>query len=76
MFYLGLAYFLLGVLGGVLSGMGMGGGTLLIPLLTTFLGVVQKQAQFLNIISFIFMSIFIITINVKAKNYYLMENQL
>ena len=35
-FYL---FFLCGVLGGVLGGMGMGGGTALIPLLTLYLGV-------------------------------------
>lgn len=62
-----ILYLLIGLIGGVLSGMGMGGGTILIPLLTTFLGVAQKQAQFLNIFSFVFMSVFIVTINIKQK---------
>lgn len=42
-----------GALGGILGGMGMGGGTLLIPLLTIFLGVGQKEAQGLNLVSFL-----------------------
>ena len=60
-------YVLIGFFGGILGGMGMGGGTILIPLLTTFLGLYQKQAQFLNIFSFIFMSAFIVTYNIKQK---------
>lgn len=62
-----VVYILLGFLGGILSGMGMGGGTILIPLLTTFLALSQKQAQFLNIFSFIFMAIFIVSFNIKQK---------
>ena len=34
-----ILYVLIGVIGGVLGGMGMGGGTLTIPLLTLFLFV-------------------------------------
>lgn len=52
-FYL---FFLSGVLGGLLGGMGMGGGTALIPLLTIFLGVEQRTAQGINLISFLPMS--------------------
>ena len=44
---------LFGFLGGVLGGMGMGGGTVLIPLLTVFLNVGQKTAQAINLIAFI-----------------------
>ena len=64
---MGFLYVIIGLLGGVLSGMGMGGGTILIPLLTTILGVCQKQAQFLNIISFLFMAIFVVWLNIKNK---------
>ncbi len=46
-------YALAGLLGGILGGMGMGGGTLLIPLLTIFLSVPQKEAQAYNLISFL-----------------------
>lgn len=54
-FYL---YFLAGFLGGIPGGMGMGGGTLLIPLLTLLLRVGQKQAQLCNLLSFLPMALF------------------
>jgi uncharacterized membrane protein YfcA len=44
-------YLLVGALGGVLGGMGMGGGTLLIPALTIFCEVEQHVAQAINLIS-------------------------
>lgn len=58
---------LLGVIGGMAGGMGLGGGTILIPLLTIFLNIVQKQAQFLNVFSFVIMAIFIIFFHIKNK---------
>ena len=58
---------LFGVLGGVLGGMGMGGGTLLIPLLTIFLNISQQNAQGINLIAFLPMSI--IAIIIHAKNH-------
>lgn len=58
---------LLGIVGGVAGGMGLGGGTILIPLLTIFLNVVQKQAQFLNVFSFVIMAVFIIIFHIKNK---------
>jgi len=48
---------LFGFLGGVLGGMGMGGGTVLIPLITIFLGFEQKTAQAVNLLSFIPMAV-------------------
>ncbi|MBQ3213936.1 MAG: TSUP family transporter [Clostridia bacterium] len=60
-------YVLVGVLGGIAGGMGLGGGTILIPLLSIFLGVVQKQAQFFNVFSFVIMAIFVIFIHIKNK---------
>jgi len=56
-----------GVVGGVLGGMGMGGGTLLIPLLTIFGGLNQIEAQAINLIAFIPMAIFAIIIHAKNK---------
>ncbi len=53
-FYL---YLLLGFLGGIPAGMGMGGGTVTIPLLTLIGGVEQKIAQAANLFSFLPMSI-------------------
>lgn len=54
-FYL---YLLLGFLGGVPAGMGMGGGTVTIPLLVLVGGVEQKIAQCANLFSFLPMSVF------------------
>ena len=45
--------FLCGLCGGMLGGMGMGGGTLLIPTLTLFLGFSQKEAQAINLVAFL-----------------------
>ena len=51
-----LVFFLAGLAGGVLGGMGMGGGTVLIPILTVFCGVPQHLAQSVNLLSFLPMS--------------------
>lgn len=56
---------LCGVLSGIIAGMGMGGGTVLIPLLTLLLGVSQKIAQATNLIVFIPLSIFVLAIYFK-----------
>ena len=53
-FYL---YLILGFLGGIPAGMGMGGGTVTIPLLVLLGGVGQKIAQSANLFSFLPMSI-------------------
>ena len=65
-----LEYVLACVLGafcGVFGGMGMGGGTLLIPALTTFFDVEQKIAQSINLISFLPMSAVALFIHLKNK---------
>ena len=56
-----------GIIGGVIGGMGMGGGTLLIPLLTTFCMFDQHTAQAVNLIAFIPMSLFSLMIHAKNK---------
>lgn len=53
------------VLGGVIGGMGMGGGTLLIPLLTLCAGLEQHLAQSINLIAFIPMSVVALVIHKK-----------
>ncbi|MBQ8323087.1 MAG: TSUP family transporter [Clostridia bacterium] len=53
-FYL---YLFLGFLGGIPAGMGMGGGTVTIPLLVLVGGVEQKIAQCANLFSFLPMSV-------------------
>lgn len=59
---------LIGVLSGVVSGTGMGGGTILIFLLTTMLGLEQHVAQATNLIFFIPTAIVAIIVNLKNKN--------
>lgn len=58
-------WIIIGVLGGIAGGMGMGGGTLLIPLVTVLLKFPQKQAQLLNLISFVIMAIFALVVHIK-----------
>ena len=48
-----LLLFVIGAAAGVISGMGMGGGTLLIPALTLLMGIPQRQAQGVNMLSFL-----------------------
>ena len=60
-------FIVFGILGGVIGGMGMGGGTLLIPLLTIFLFVPQKVAQGINLIAFLPMAIAALIIHLKNK---------
>ncbi len=50
-------YLVLGFLGGIPAGMGMGGGTVTIPLLVLFGGVEQKIAQCANLFAFLPMSV-------------------
>ena len=60
-------FIIFGFLAGILGGMGLGGGTVLIPLLTIFLGVTQKLAQGYNLISFLVMAVVAIIIHAKNK---------
>lgn len=56
-----------GIISGVASGLGIGGGTILILVLTIFLGVDQHIAQATNLIFFIPTSISAIIVNFKNK---------
>lgn len=58
---------LTGFVSGIVSGTGMGGGTILILCLSIFLGIEQKVAQATNLIFFIPTSIAAIYVNVKQK---------
>ena len=62
-----LLYILFGLIGGLIGGMGMGGGTLLIPLLTLLGGLSQHLAQSINLLTFIPMAIVAIIIHSKNK---------
>lgn len=58
---------LIGLVSGIVSGTGMGGGTVLILLLTIILGIEQHIAQATNLIFFIPTSIVAIITNWKHK---------
>lgn len=58
---------LMGLIAGIVSGTGMGGGTVLILLLTAFDGIEQHIAQATNLIFFIPTSIVAIIANWKYK---------
>lgn len=63
-----LRYILLalgGIAGGLLGGMGMGGGTLLIPILSVLFKVDQKIAQAINLISFLPTAVVALAIHLK-----------
>lgn len=59
---------LIGSISGILSGIGMGGGTILIFLLNTFAGLEQHLAQATNLIYFIPTAISAIIVNYRDKN--------
>ena len=63
MIYLILA----GLASGIISGMGIGGGIILIPVLTIFLGFDQKVAQGITLLYFIPTAIFALIVHIKNK---------
>ena len=62
-----LWYGLAGLSAGVLGGMGMGGGTVLIPLLSIFCSIGQHSAQAVNLIAFIPMAVVALIFHIKNK---------
>ena len=59
---------LIGIISGIVSGLGMGGGTILILLLTIVMKLEQHVAQATNLIFFIPTSVVAIIVNLKNKN--------
>ncbi|EOD00696.1 sulfite exporter TauE/SafE family protein [Caldisalinibacter kiritimatiensis] len=60
--------FLIGILSGIIGGMGIGGGTILIPALIFFASLKQHQAQGINLITFIPMAIVALITHFANKN--------
>lgn len=60
--------FLIGLISGVISGMGIGGGAILIPSLTLIFDFEQKMAQNINLLYFIPTAIIAIFVHSKNKN--------
>ncbi len=59
---------IVGFAAGVLSGMGVGGGTVLIPALTIFEGADQHVAQTVNLFFFIPTAAAALAVHIKNKN--------
>lgn len=63
-----IGYFIIGLTAGIISGMGIGGGTILIPALDIFFNIEQQIAQSINLIYFIPTAICAVIIHIKNKN--------
>lgn len=59
---------LIGLISGIISGMGIGGGTILIPALSIFFDYNQQSAQNINLIYFIPTAVIALFTHVKNKN--------
>ena len=57
-----------GVLAGIISGMGIGGGTILIPALLFLQDMNQQQAQGINLIYFVPTAVIALITHIKNKN--------
>jgi uncharacterized membrane protein YfcA len=64
-----MLFFIIGLLAGIVSGMGFGGGTVLIPALIFLAGLSQHTAQGVNLA--VFFPAAIVAIGVHAKNGYI-----
>ncbi len=62
--------FLIGLCSYILAGMGLGGGILLIPLLTEVLNVNQLNAQYISLIAYIPAGIILIILSKNNKLFY------
>lgn len=61
-------YLLFGIAFGIVGGMGLGGGIVLIPCLTLFLGTLQHEAQGMTLFAYIPMAIFALVLHMRKKN--------
>ena len=59
---------LIGLFAGIISGMGIGGGMILIPALRLFTDVTQKASQCVNLFYFIPTAVSALFIHIKNKN--------
>ncbi len=57
-----------GFFAGIISGMGIGGGAILIPALAFFLHTAQKNAQCINLMYFIPTAAMAVIVHIKNKN--------
>lgn len=60
--------FIVSILSGIISGMGIGGGTILIPALIIIFNTSQHTAQSINLLSFIPTAIVALATHIRNKN--------
>lgn len=60
--------FLVSIISGIISGMGIGGGTILIPALIILFGTRQQIAQSVNLLSFVPIAAVALTTHIKNRN--------
>ena len=58
---------LIGFFSGIISGMGIGGGAILIPALILIDGIEQKLAQGINLVYFLPTAVFALIVHIKNK---------
>ncbi len=63
-----IVYILIGTISGIISGMGIGGGAVLIPAVTFIFGTEQRSAQFLNLIYFVPTAVIALIVHIKKGN--------
>ena len=63
-----MLFTIIGFFAGIIGGMGMGGGTILIPALILFAHIDPKISQSVNLLSSIPMTIFALIIHIRNKN--------
>ena len=61
-------YVIIGLLSGIISGMGIGGGTILVPALSIIYGMQQQAVQKINLIYFIPTAFIALITHVKQGN--------
>lgn len=59
---------IIGFLSGIISGMGIGGGSILIPALVLITSLKQQQAQSINLIVFIPVAIVALIVHIRENN--------
>ena len=59
---------IIGFFGGIIGGMGMGGGTILIPALILFANIDPKIAQSVKLLSSIPMTMIALNVHIRNKN--------
>lgn len=63
-----MLFSIIGFFSGIISGMGIGGGTILIPALILFTSLKQQQAQSVNLFTFIPIALVAVITHIKNKN--------